>query len=85
LAVLSEFGFEASNLPNTRIFAQAMSFARTLDPWAVHMSALDAIRSRPGRISGSALAKLPRSLRAACVAAQCTDQEIEEIRRLIYK
>lgn len=76
LEVLGEFGFEAKNVPNTKVFSAAMEYARRLDPELIHEATLAQLKGRIHGPSAKSLSALPLSLRAAVVAARCDDSDV---------
>jgi hypothetical protein len=81
LKVLREFGFSASNIPNTLVFREAMSFSSKLDPILVHEATLERLKERSRSLSTAALTRLPLYIRAAAVAAHCGDEDVEVLLR----
>lgn len=77
LDVVREFGFSDQGIPNTLVFREAMRFSRSLDPEQVHAATLAKLKERPKALSVSALANLPLCIRAAAVAAHCSDADVD--------
>jgi hypothetical protein len=77
LKVLREFGFSDSDIPNTRVFREAMDFSSKIDPEMVHEATLERLKKRSHALSVAALAKLPLYIRAAAVASHCGDGDVE--------
>lgn len=72
VALLESFGFSPAHIPNTRIFSEAMRFARHLEPTLVHENAAQILGARAGAWVGAATARVPFSLRAALVCDLAT-------------
>jgi len=79
LEILRERGFDASGIPNTLLFSEAMQFAERLDPELVHEATLAQLKGRAHGVSAPALMRIPRYIRAAVVAAGCDDIEVEHL------
>ena len=79
LDIVKEFGFQEIEIPNTRLFGEAMRFASKLNPQVVHEATLAQLRGRMRGLSARTLATIPLYLRAAVVAANLGDSDVGEL------
>jgi hypothetical protein len=76
LAILREYGFSSNNIPNTKLYSQAMKFAERLDPELVHEATMSQLKSRQFALSVTSLRKIPLHLRAASVLAHLSENDV---------